>query len=431
MTNEEIMEKFDQYVMPTYSPSTPLVKGKGTRVWDADGKVYLDFIAGIAVVNTGHCHPAVVSAIQEQAQTLIHVSNLYHTEHQARLAERLSNLSLHGKCFFCNSGAEANEGMIKLARLWGHESGRYEIICMQNSFHGRTLATAAATGQDKVRKGFDPMPEGFRHAEYNDISSVAAAVTDKTVAILVEAVQGEGGVVPADAAFMRGIRELCNEKDLLMLCDEVQCGMGRTGDWFGFQASGVEPDAFSLAKALGSGYPIGAVVAGDKLANTFQPGKHASTFGGTPLACAAALATLDVIEAESLLAQAAASGRLLQEGLQTFVDKYEHAVEVRGRGLMLGLVMDQPAKPLTDAMAELGVLALPTAETVVRLLPPLNVKAEEIEEALEIMEECLAEMHGIDLDLEEEETAEAPAAEAPVEEAAAEAAPAEEPAKKE
>ena len=406
MNSEEIMNKFDQYVMPTYAPGVALVKGKGTRVWDADGKVYLDFLSGIAVVNTGHCHPAVVDAIQTQAAKLMHVSNLYYTENEAKLAERLSGLALHGKCFFCNSGAEANETLIKLARLWGHASGRYEIICMKNSFHGRTLATAAATGQDKVKKGFEPMPEGFRHADFNDISSVAAQVTDKTVAILVEAVQGEGGVVPADDAFMRGIRELCNEKDLLMLCDEVQCGMGRTGKWFGFQASGVDPDAFSLAKALGSGYPIGAVVSGDKLANVFEPGKHASTFGGTPLACAAALATLEAIELEGLVAKAAKSGKVLQEGLQAFVDKYEHVVEVRGRGLMLGLVLDQPAKPLTEALAEIGLLTLATADTVVRMLPPLNVKAEEIEEALDIMDECLAEMHGIELADEDEAPAE-------------------------
>ena len=408
--SEETAGKFNAFVMPTYAPSLTLAHGKGTRVWDADGKVYLDFGCGISVVNVGHCHPTVVGAIREQADTLMHVSNLYYTEKQAELAEKLAGLSLQGKVFFCNSGAEANEGLIKLARLWG--KGRYEVICMQNSFHGRTLATAAATGQDKVKKGFDPLPEGFVHAEFNNIESVTSLVTEKTVAVLLEPVQGEGGVIPADPEFMHAVRALCDEKDLLMLCDEVQCGMGRTGNWFAYQGYEVAPDAFSVAKALGSGYPIGAVVAGPKLADVFQPGQHASTFGGTPLACAAALATLEVIEEEGLLEAAVSAGVKLMEALDGFVDKYEHVTAVRGKGLMLGLVLDQPAKPLVDSMTEIGLLTLATASNVVRMLPPLNVKDSEIEEAVEIMDECLAEWHGMSVD--DEEPAEVPeAAEAP------------------
>jgi len=391
---EEIKELYRQYVMTTYAEQdTVLVKGRGTKVWDAEGKVYLDFAAGISVLNVGYSHPKVVEAVQAQVAELVHVSNLYCNEKQALLAKRLSDLSLHGKCFFCNSGAEANEGMIKLARLWGHEQGRYEVICMQNSFHGRTLATASATGQEKVKKGFDPMPEGFVHATFNDLDSVKALVTDKTVAVMLEAIQGEGGVIMADPDFFAGVRALCDEKDLLMLCDEVQCGMGRTGKWFGFQHFGVEPDAFSLAKGLGSGYPIGAVVANAKLSDVFQPGNHGSTFGGTPLACTAALATLDVIEEEGLVERAAEKGELLKEGLADFAERFAHVKEVRGQGLMLGPVLDQVAKPLTKAFAEIGLLTIATAGNVVRLLPPLTVKDDELEEALDIMDDCLESMH--------------------------------------
>jgi len=389
--------------MPTYAPEIALVKGKGTKVWDADGKVYLDFVAGISVLNVGYSHPKVVEAIRAQAGELVHVSNLYYTENQARLAKKLSELSLGGKCFFGNSGAEANEGLIKLARLWGHDAGKHEIICMKNSFHGRTLATAAATGQDKVKKGFDPLPEGFVHADYNDIESVEALVNEKTVAIMLEAVQGEGGIVLADEQFVKNVRALCDEKDLLMLCDEVQCGLGRTGYWFGYQAYGVEPDAFSLAKALGSGYPIGAVVAGEKLSDVFQPGNHASTFGGTPLACAAALATLEAMEEDDLVARCAEKGDLFAEGLRLFVDKYECVKEVRGRGMMLGLVLDGEAKSLVQALSDIGLLTIATAENVVRFLPPLTVKDDEIEEALDIIDDCLADLYAAQTPQEETE----------------------------
>ena len=417
-TTQEIADMFKDNVMPTYAPETALVKGKGTKVWDAGGKVYLDFAAGISVLNVGYSHPTVVNAIQAQVAELVHVSNLYYTENQALLAKRLNELSLKGKCFFANSGAEANEGLIKLARLWGHEQGKYEVICMKDSFHGRTLATAAATGQEKVQKGFEPMPEGFVHAEYNNIESVKALVNEKTVAILLEAVQGEGGIIAGDEQFIKDVRALCDEKDLLMLCDEVQCGLGRTGEWFGFQAYDLEPDAFSLAKALGSGYPIGAVVSGPKLADVFQPGNHASTFGGTPLACAAALATLDVMEAEGLVERSKEKGALFAEGLEAFVEKYEHVTGVRGRGLMLGLVLDQDAKPLTTALAEIGLLTIATAGNVVRFLPPLTVKDDELEEALDILDDCLDAMHG-GAESVEETAEEAPEEEVPTADTAA------------
>ncbi|MDI6774115.1 MAG: aspartate aminotransferase family protein [Verrucomicrobiota bacterium] len=401
--SDAIKELYKQYVMPTYAQSLTLVKGNGTKVWDADGKVYLDFMAGISVLNVGHCHPKVVEAVRKQVAQATHFSNLYFNGNQARLAERLARLGLGGKCFFGNSGAEANEGLIKLARLWGHEKGRHEIITMKNSFHGRTLATAAATGQDKIQKGFEPLPVGFVYAEFNNLESVRALVNDKTVAVLLEAIQGEGGIVPADEAFMLGVRALCDEKDLLMLCDEVQCGMGRTGHWFGYQnCAGVKPDAFSLAKALGSGYPIGAVVSNAKLADVFQPGNHASTFGGAPLACAAALATIDAIEEEHLLDRARTVGKQFADEMRKFILKYEHVKEVRGKGLMLGLALDQSAKPLASLLIENGLLTLATAETVCRFLPPLNVKDEEIEEALEILDDCLAQWHGLGQKEEEE-----------------------------
>ena len=395
-TSAEISQKYLNYVIPTYyPPSLVLVKGKGTRVWDIDGKVYLDFVGGIACQNVGHCHPKVVEAIQQQAAKLVHVSNLYHNEHHAFLAEKLSTLSLGGKCFFCNSGAEANEALIKLARLWGSDQGKYEIISMKNSFHGRTLASLAATGQTKYQDGFEPMPDGFLYAEFNNLDSVKSQVSGRTAAILVEAVQGEGGVIPATLEFMQGIRALCDEKDILFFCDEVQCGMGRTGKWFGFQKSGVKPDAFSVAKSLGSGYPIGGIVTGAKASNVFQPGKHASTFGASPLACAAALATIRVIEEENLVERATEAGRRFRTGLEKFVGQYEHVKGVRHSGLMIGLVVDQPARELAKILAEMDLLTLPTGDTVVRFLPPLTVKDSEIDEALEILDDGLAQWHGV------------------------------------
>jgi len=362
------------------------------------------------VQNTGHAHPRVVQAVCDQMATLNHCSNLFYTANQALLAQRLASLSgLDGKCFFCNSGAEANEAMIKLARLWGHEEGRFEIIAMRLSFHGRTLATCAATGQSKIQKGFDPLPLGFAFAEYNDIESVRAQLNERTVAVMLEPVQGEGGVLPADHAFLKDLRQLCDEKNLLLLFDEVQCGMGRTGTWFAWQQAGVKPDAFTLAKALASGVPMGALVAAPKVADVFQPGRHASTFGGNPLACAAALATIDVIESEKLLARAAEAGTLFREGLAQFVEKFDQLLEVRGTGLMVGLVMDVPAKALVDKCREMGLLCCTAGESVVRFLPPLTVKDDELEEALDMLDDALDMLYGEDADA----GGEAPADDAP------------------
>ena len=390
----DIAALFDQYVMHTYAPTATLTSGVGCKVRDPDGKTYLDFTAGIAVHNVGHCHPKVVKAIQDQAATLGHCSNLFYNVNQALLAQRLSKLSLNGKCFFCNSGAEANEAMIKLARLWGHDKSKYEIITMQNSFHGRTLATIAATGQAKVQKGFDPLPIGFTYAEFNNIESVKAAVNERTVAVLVEAVQGEGGVLPATEEFMVGVRKLCDEKGLLMLCDEVQCGMGRTGKWFGWQNFPVKPDAFTLAKSLADGVPMGALVASPALSDLFKPGMHASTFGGNPLSSAVALKVMDVIEEEALLKHAEEVGNLFVEGLNVFVEKYKQVIEVRGKGLMVGMVVEGAAKEVVDACRDMGLLCCVAGEHVVRFLPPLNIKENDLEEALEMIGDALDQLFG-------------------------------------
>ncbi len=396
---EDIILRHRQYVMSTYAPTIPLVRGRGVHVWDADGRVYLDFLSGIAVTAIGHCHPHLVRAIRRQAGRLIHVSNIFYNEWQPRLAEALIVRSLSGgRCFFCNSGAEANEGLIKLARLWGAASGRYEVVSMLNSFHGRTLATLTATGQEKVQKGFEPLPVGFRYARFNDLESVRAAIGERTVAVLVEAVQGEGGVLPAAPEFMRGLRRLCDELNLLLLCDEVQCGMGRTGRWFGWQNYDIEPDAFSLAKGLGGGFPIGAVVAGPKLADLFRPGHHATTFGGTPLACTAALAVIETIESEGLLDRAARMGTLFQELLRERLRPFSFVREVRGRGLMVGVELDRPARPLQDELMKRGLLALATNIRVMRFLPPLIVTEAQVRRAVRIVKAACRSLESLPAD---------------------------------
>ena len=382
-------ELFSQYVMPTYAPGLTLVRGAGVSVWDDAGKEYLDFMAGIAVCNTGHCHPAVVEAIRKQAGVLMHCSNLFHNELQPRLAKKISDLALGGKVFFCNSGAEANECLFKLARKWGSMDGRHEIVTMKNSFHGRTLATMTATGQTKYQKGFEPLMPGFAYAEFNNLDSVKAALTPATVAVLCEAVQGEGGIVPATPEFMTGLRALCTEKKILLFFDEVQAGIGRTGKWFGFQNYGIRPDGFSMAKALGGGFPIGAAAVTPELSDVFQPGNHASTFGGTPLACAAALATLETIEKEDLLGNAVRMGVRFMDGLKALAPKHACIQSVRGVGLMVGLVLNVPAKPVEAKLRENGLLCIATGDHVLRFVPPLVVSPAQIDQALAIIDRTL------------------------------------------
>ncbi len=389
--NQQILDTYKAAVMPTYCPTIAIASGKGVTVRDADNRPFYDFTSGIAVHNVGYGHEKVVTAIREQAGRLTHCSNLFMNEPSTKLASKLVELSgLGGKVFFANSGAEANEAAIKLARKWGSENGgRYEIVTMRQSFHGRTLATIAATGQSWCQEGYDPLPVGFAYADFNDLESVKAALTDKTVAIMLEVVQGEGGVVPATPEFLEGVRALCDEKNLLMICDEVQTGMGRTGTWFGWQGYNVKPDLFTLAKSLADGLPMGALVSNAKLADVFTPGSHASTFGGNPVAAAAALAVIDVIEEENLLTRATEVGELLRAALQGFVDQYDQILDVRGKGLLLGLVVDGDAKAVVDALRDQGILALTAHGNVVRFLPPLVLKEEDLEEAVDMISDAL------------------------------------------
>ena len=394
--SQEILELYKSKVMPTYAPSVVLASGKGVTVRDVDGLTLYDFTSGIGVHNVGYSHPKVVKAIQDQAAAMTHCSNLYVNAPATLLAAKLVEISgLGGKVFFCNSGAEANEAAIKLARKWGSANGgRYEVITMRQGFHGRTLATVAATAQAWCQEGYDPLPVGFAYADFNDLESVKAAVNDKTVAIMLEAVQGEGGVTPATEEFMKGVRALCDEKNLIMICDEVQCGMGRTGSWFAWQGYDVKPDLFTCAKALADGIPMGALVSNAKLADTFTASSHASTFGGNPVAAAAALAVISVIEEEGLLKKATEVGTLLREALQGFVDRYDKLLEVRGKGLMLGLVVDGDPKEVVAALKDQGLLALTAGGNVVRFLPPLVLKEDDLDEVVDMVSDALDCLYG-------------------------------------
>ena len=389
--NQEILELYKSKVMPTYEPSLVIAGGKGITVRDVDGMSYYDFTSGIGVQSVGYGNKKVVEAIQEQAAALTHCSNLFANVPMTNLATKLVELSgLGGKAFFCNSGAEANEAAIKLARKWGAANGgRYEVVTMRQGFHGRTLATVAATAQAWCQEGYDPLPVGFAYADYNDLESVKAAVNDKTVAIMLEAVQGEGGVTPATDEFMKGVRALCDEKNLLMIVDEVQAGMGRTGTWFAWQGYGVKPDLFTCAKALAGGLPMGALVANAKLADVFTVSAHASTFGGNPVAAEAALAVIDVIESEGLLANAVKVGAVLKAKLEEFADQYDQLLDVRGKGLMLGLVTEGKASELVEAFKAQGLLVLTAGEHVVRFLPPLTLSEDDLEDVFDMISDAL------------------------------------------
>ena len=393
--NADVIDIYNGVVMPTYTPSLVLYSGKGVTVSDVDGRKYYDFTSGIGVHTCGYGNPVIADAIAKQAAQLTHASNLFANVPQTALAKKLVELSgLGGKVFFANSGAEANEAAIKLARKYGSATGRYEVVTMKNGFHGRTLATVAATGQAWCQEGYDPLPVGFAYADFNDIESVKAAVTDKTVAIMLEAVQGEGGVNPATQEFMEGVRALCDEKDLLMIVDEVQTGMGRTGTMFAWQGYNVKPDMFTLAKALAGGLPMGALVGSAKVADVFTASSHASTFGGNPVAAAAALAVIGFTEKNNLPKKAAEMGQLLIAALQEKVDAYDQLLEVRGKGLMVGLVVDGEAKALVDALREMGLLALTAGPNVVRFLPPLVLKEDDLEEAIDMIADALENVYG-------------------------------------
>jgi predicted acetylornithine/succinylornithine family transaminase len=366
-------------------------RGRGCELWDTDGKRYLDFFAGLAVNNLGHCHPAVVEAIRRQAGTLMHVSNLYHTEPTARLAELLCQHSFAERAFLCNSGAEANEAALKLARRWGADhGGRYEILATQGSFHGRTFATLTATGQEKYHQGFQPLLPGIRLTPYGDVATLEAAIRDETVAIILEPIQGEGGVVVPDPSYLPAVRALADRRGLLLILDEVQCGLGRTGRLFAHEHAGITPDIMTLAKALGGGIPIGAMLATESVAQVFTPGTHGSTFGGNPVACAAAAASLEVLADPALLEHVQVMGQHFRAGLEALARRHDSIRAVRGLGLMVGALLDRPGQPIVTGCLERGLLVNCTADRVLRFLPPLIVGREEIDEGLSILDEALA-----------------------------------------
>jgi acetylornithine aminotransferase len=369
------------------------VRGRGCELWDTEGKRYLDFFAGLAVNALGHCHPAVVEAVHAHVATLLHVSNLYHTEPTARLARLLCEHSFADRVFLCNSGAEANEAAIKLVRRWGadHGGGRFEILATHGSFHGRTLATLTATGQEKYHQGFQPLLPGIRLVPFGDVRALAEAVRDETVAILLEPIQGEGGVVLPDPAYLPAVRRLADERGLLLILDEVQSGLGRTGRLFAHEHSGITPDVMTLAKALGGGLPIGAMCATERVAAAFSPGTHGSTFGGNPVACAAAAATLTRIADPAFLDHVRTVGAHLRGQLDALSGRHAAITSVRGAGLMLGALLDRPGADIVRRALERGLLINCTAATVLRFLPPLVIDKVQIDEGIAILDEVLAD----------------------------------------
>lgn len=393
MKKTEIFEAYDNYILSTYS-RTPVifVKGKGMTLVDITGKKYLDFFPGWGVNNVGHCHPKVMSAVRDQIGTLIHIPNNFYHPNQAKLAKEIVRWSFPAKVFFCNSGAEGCEAAIKFARVYGSKTKRHEIITMTNSFHGRTLGALAATGQTKYQNGFHPLPPGFKTIPFNDIAAVKAAVNDNTIAIMLELVQGEGGINIAGKEYIRQIRELCTQKDILLILDEVQTGMGRTGEIFGFKHYGIEPDLMILAKALGGGLPIGALVVKRSISDTFQPGMHASTFGGSPLICKASLGTFKAIFADKMLGNAKKMGPYLMERLNELKGKFKCIQEVRGLGLMIGIELNAEGKGIFEACLRHGLIINCTQGNILRIMPALNVTKKQIDKAVHILEKTISEV---------------------------------------
>jgi acetylornithine/N-succinyldiaminopimelate aminotransferase len=395
MSNESIAKRGESVLVGNYRPQPiTLVRGQGCRVEDADGNRYLDLMAGIATTVLGHCHPALVRALEEQAGRLWHVSNLYTTQPQIDLAERLVRHSFADRVFFCNSGAEANEAALKLARRWHRDRGddRYEIVAFEGGFHGRTLFTVSATGTPAYWKGFEPLVPGIHHAPYGDLDATAALLSERTAAILVEPVQGEGGVRPAPEGFLRGLRELADRNGCLLIFDEVQTGIGRTGTLFAHEQHGVTPDVMTLAKALGGGIPIGATCATESVAAALVPGTHGSTFGGNPLAAACAAAVLDVLIEEGVLEHGRRMGRYLEEQLAKLASRLgpKRVVAVRGAGMLQAIELTTPARPVVDRCREEGVLVITAGEKILRLSPPLVIEQSELQEGLEVIEKAIS-----------------------------------------
>jgi len=410
---ERVRELFTKNVIPSYGRfELALTHGSGSHLFDVNGRRYLDLGGGIAVCSLGHAHPAITEALVDQSSKLVHVSNLYYTEPQGRLAQSLVELIGPGKCFFSNSGVEANEGLFKLARKFGHDEGRFEIITTINSFHGRTLAGIAATGQDKVKKGFEPAVAGFRHVPYNDLAAMRAAISPATVAIMIEGIQGEGGVTPATPEYLLGLRALCDEKKLLLLMDGVQCGHFRSGCFQSFQrilknipgGENFLPDGVSMAKSLGGGFPMGAFWVRAPYADLLSAGTHGTTYGGSPLACAVGLKVLEVIEREKLADNARLMGDFLREGLELISKNYPQFIRtVRGMGLMIGFELAPNIPTLavegkmqsslfTARLQEAGVLVIPAGQNVLRILPPLNLTRGDAEEGLILIERVVAKL---------------------------------------
>ena len=391
MDSQTLMILSEKYIANTYARyPIVLVRGKGTRVWDVEDKEYLDFVSGLAVCNLGHCHPKVVKAIQDQAARLIHVSNFYYIEQQIQLASLLCKHSFAEKVFFCNSGAEANEGAMKLARKYAKEkmgSDRYEIITMERSFHGRTLATLTATAQEKYHKGYSPLMPGFKYVPFNDPEAVRKVIDSKTCAVMLEPVQGEGGVICPSEGYLKAVREICDEKRILLIFDEVQVGMGRTGKLFAYEHEGVEPDLLTLAKSLAGGVPIGALLIKKGIAESFHPGDHASTFGGNPLATAAGVAALTAILEERMLENCQEVGDYFFTKLEEIKKKFAFVKEVRGKGLILGMELDIEGSSIVKEMMQRGILINCTMGKVLRFLPPLIVTKEEVDRVVKTLEE--------------------------------------------
>lgn len=394
MKNKDVAKLYGQYILPTYKQfEISFSKGKGSRLWDLEGNEYLDFFPGWGVSGLGHCYPEVVHALKHQARKLMHIPNNFLIYQQAKLAEQIIKNSFPGKIFFTNSGAESNEAAIKYARKYGSASGRYEIITMRKSFHGRSMGALVATGQEKLHQGFGPMLPGFSYAEYNNLESVKSLVTDKTVAVMLEPIQGEGGIHVADHDFISGLRKLCDEKNLLLIFDEVQTGLGRTGKMFGFQNFDVVPDIMTLAKALGGGVPIGALVVHEKVQDgVFAPGSHGATYGGNPLVTATALAVIKAIQKKSLLIKTVKTGEYLEKKLLGLKEKFSCITEVRGLGVMRALQLNIPGMPVMESALKKGLIINCTQETVLRIMPSMTVTKKEIDQAMLILESVFQEM---------------------------------------
>ena len=389
--SQHLMNTADKVMAKTYK-RFPIVitKGKGCNLWDTEGKKYIDFVSGIAVCNLGHAHPRVSEALSKQADILLHVSNLYYTEPQIELASLLTENSFADRVFFCNSGAEANEAAIKLARKYFKDKGegdRYRIITMEKSFHGRTMATLSATGQDKIRKGFEPILEGFDYIPFNDIDAMRKSINSSTCAVLLEPIQGEGGVRCPDPDYLKALRRLCDEKRILLIFDEIQTGMGRTGKLFAYEHFGIEPDIMTLAKALANGLPIGAMLAIEEVAQAFGPGAHASTFGGTPIITAASIQVVKVLLEEKLFHHCAKIGAYFKERLQDLKAKHESIVDVRGMGLLLGMKLKIEGDTIVNSCMEKGFLINCIQGNILRFIPPLIVEKEEIDALLICLDE--------------------------------------------